>query len=84
MYKKAVIENITEDKAVLLIGEKEEEKIISMNELPKGVNVGDWLQLIFDNGQIIKITVDKEETEKVKERIKEKMKKLRERNKINL
>ena len=79
MYKKAVIENITEGKAVLLIGETEEEKVIPINKLPKGANVGDWLQLRFDNGQIIKITIDKEETEKVKERIKEKMKKLRER-----
>ena len=79
MYKKAVIENITEGKAVLLIGETEEEKAIPINKLPKGANVGDWLQLVFDTGQIIKITIDKEETEKVKERIKEKMRKLRER-----
>ncbi len=77
MNKKAVLENITEEKAVLLAGEEEEELIIDLSLLPKNVRVGDWLNLRFDNGKLTNIIIDETETKRVRERIEEKMNKLR-------
>ncbi len=79
MYKKAVIENMFEDKAVLLIGEEEEEKTISNKLLPKEARVGDWINLTIKDDEIVEVVADKEETKKVRSRIEKKLEILRNR-----
>ena len=76
MYKKGVLEKITNTKALLLVGKEEKELIIPKNKLPKGVQIGDWLKLKLVE-KIVEITIDKKETEIVKSRISNKMEKLR-------
>ncbi len=79
MHKKAVIENMFEDKVVLLVGEEEEEKAISNKLLPKEAKIGDWVNLTIKDNEIVEVIVDQEETKKVKDRIREKLEKLRNR-----
>ncbi len=79
MYKKAVIENMFEDKVVLLVGEEEDEKIISNKLLPKEAKAGDWVNLTIKDGEIVGVSADKEETKKIRDRIKEKLERLRNR-----
>lgn len=81
MNTKAVIEKITENNLVLLVGEKEDEILISKDQIPPSIiyAVGDWLDIRMDNDNIEVLKVDQEETDKVKRRIQEKMERLRRR-----
>lgn len=81
MNTKAVIEKITENNLVLLVGEKEDEILISKDQIPPSIiyAVGDWLDIRMDNDNIEVLKVDLEETDKVKRRIQEKMERLRRR-----
>jgi hypothetical protein len=77
---KAVIDRIVDGKhAVLLVGESEEEKIISYSLLPVGVGEGSWLNVQFDGDTLISIKADQSETDQRKKRIQDKMNLLRER-----
>jgi hypothetical protein len=81
---KAVIDRIVDGKhAVLLVGENEEEKIISYSLLPKDVGEGSWLNVQFDGDTLISIKADQVETEHRKKRIQDKMNLLRKRSKRN-
>lgn len=76
--KKAVVDRIVDNnKAVLLVGDNEVEHVIDINELPKGIKEGDWLQVQLKGGKIVKIELDEQETEDVKKRIEDKMAKLK-------
>jgi hypothetical protein len=78
--KKAVIDRIVDEKhAVLLIGENEEEKVISCSLLPEGAGEGSWLNVQFRGDQLVSIAVDQDETEERKKRIQSKMDLLRQR-----
>ncbi len=79
MNKKAVIENISGENAILLVGEKEEEVVVSIKALPEGAVVGDWTNVKIKDGEVVEMSVDKEETKAVKERILRKMEELRKR-----
>ena len=80
--EKAVLDRIVDGKhAVLLVGEIETEKIISSSDLPEGAVEGTWLQVEFNEEELVYIEIDKEETEKRQVRIKGKMELLRERSK---
>lgn len=79
MNTKAVVEKITNDTMVILVGESEHEFVLHKDEIPQfeEYNVGDWLDVSV-NGEVVEIIrVNKEETESVKKRIKEKMERLR-------
>ncbi|MGI6562418.1 MAG: DUF3006 domain-containing protein [Clostridia bacterium] len=78
MKIKAVIDRIVDEKkAVLLAGDKETEHIADVSMLPSDAKEGDWLSVYLDNGEIIAIEPDPDETERVKQRIEEKMARLR-------
>jgi len=81
MKAKAVIEKITKNSMVLLVGEKEDEVHIPKDQIPGSINykVGDWLDIRIEGENIQVINVDREETDKVKKRIQEKMERLRKR-----
>lgn len=78
---KAVIEEIINDKVVLLLGEEEKEIIVSKSQFQRlnGCKVGDWLDVIIEDGSVKSLRLNQEETEKVKNRIEEKLKRLRKR-----
>ncbi|GAK14422.1 DUF3006 domain-containing protein [Geomicrobium sp. JCM 19039] len=73
----AVIDRIEDSiHAVLLVGEDEKERIVSVEALPDGVKEGEWLQLTIDDDQVTHIQQDREETERRESRIKNKMQQL--------
>jgi hypothetical protein len=81
MITKAVIEQITSDSVILLIGQEEKELAIhkdNFGHIPD-YNVGDWLDIHIEAGKVKSISLNKKETEKVRKRIQEKMDLLRKR-----
>ena len=65
--------------AVLLVGENEVEKIVSVDKLPPGADEGTWLRVEFEGDELVAAEVDAEETAQVKARIVAKMERLRQR-----
>ncbi|MDQ0258059.1 hypothetical protein J2S74_005523 [Evansella vedderi] len=79
---KAVIDRIVdEEHAVLLVGEKETEKIIPVSHLPEGAEEGTWLTVECDGDSILSIELNQTETNNTRGRIKSKMELLRHRSK---
>lgn len=76
--QKAVIDRIEDGKiAVLFIGEEERRFNVPLNQLPRGVKEGDWLKIELEGQEILKADIDKEETAKRLQRIREKLARLR-------
>jgi hypothetical protein len=75
MIKKAVIDRFEGKKAVLLVEEKP--IVVLRSGLPKGVKEGDWLEAEFVGEHLVRAKVDPEEKERMKERIEEKLSRLR-------
>jgi nitrogen regulatory protein PII-like uncharacterized protein len=73
MKIKATIDRFEADKAVLIVGENEEEYIVPRSSLPRGVVQGLWLLVEVENNHVINAIVDEDETVKVKKRIVEKI-----------
>lgn len=72
----AVIDRIVEGRqAVLLTGD--EEYIVPVEQLPDGATEGDWVRVLFGENGIVSATIDADETERRRRRIKEKMARLR-------
>ena len=74
---KAVIDRFEGDFAVLIVGEEEHRLNVSRTLLPKQAKEGSWLQLDILDGEPHNITLDDQETENVKQRIAEKLARLR-------
>jgi len=78
--EKAVVDRIVDKRhAVLLVGENEVEKIVSVDKLPPGAGEGTWLEVEFEGDELVVVEVDAEETAQVKARITAKMERLRQR-----
>ena len=75
MDVKAVIDRFEGSLAVLLVDEKPVN--VSRSVLPEGVKEGDWLDVVFEGEHLMSAKVDADETEKMKERIAEKLARLR-------
>jgi hypothetical protein len=69
MKIKAVIDRFDKDKAILLVGENEDEYIVPRSSLPRGVVQGLWLLVEVEDHRVINAVIDEEETAKVKERL---------------
>lgn len=79
--EKAVIDRIVDGKtAVILVGEDERQHHYQADKLPKGAQEGTWLRVRVEDGEIVVIEVDQEETDMVRRRLQEKMDKLRARD----
>jgi hypothetical protein len=77
MKTKAVIDRFEGDKAVLLVDEEEDKLIVPRASLPSGAEEGLWLQVDVEDDRVISAEIDEVETAKAKERIANKIAKLR-------
>lgn len=74
---KAVIDRFEGEFAILIVGEDEQRINVLRKLLPKQTREGSWLQVEIQNGEVSSIMIDEEETAKAKERIAEKLTRLR-------
>lgn len=79
LIKKAVLDRVIDENAILLVGNEEEEMIVSAADLPEGIQEGDRLVVTFDEQQIVALEYDEEATIEAKTRIQNKMALLRQR-----
>ena len=77
MSIKAVIDRFEGKQAVLFVGEENRPLIVPRKSLPKGAREGVWLQLEIAGEQIVSAKIDAEETERARQRIAEKLERLR-------
>jgi hypothetical protein len=77
MKTKAVIDRYEGDKAVLLVGEEEDKLLVPRTSLPPGAKEGQWLQVDVEDDRVLSVALDEDETKKAKERIAEKLARLR-------
>ena len=73
MKEKAVIDRFEGNTAVLNIGEDERRIEAPRSRLPKGCKEGDWLKVELDEGKLVGVESDPQETEQARQRIAEKM-----------
>lgn len=72
---KAVIDRFEGDIAVLLVGERRMD--IPRTLLPKAAKEGDWLRIDMKGDQVFRAVIDAEETSNAKQRIEDKLARLR-------
>jgi hypothetical protein len=77
MSETAVIDRFEGDQAVLLVGESERQVVVTRSALPHGSREGHWLQVEFAGDQLVSAAVDEAGTARAKERIAEKLERLR-------
>ena len=77
MSETAVIDRFEGDQAVLLVGESERQVVVARNALPKGSREGHWLQVEFAGDKLARVTIDEAGTARAKERIAQKLERLR-------
>ncbi len=77
MIEKAVIDRFEEDQAVLLVGEQERKLNVPRKSLPKRSKEGHWLKVNLDGERLISAVIDEEETARARQRIAEKLERLR-------
>lgn len=77
MIEKAVIDRFEEDMAILLVGEKERQVVVSRKNLPAGARESQWLKIELDGEKLVSALIDEKETANVKQRIAEKLARLR-------
>jgi len=78
--QKAVIDRIEDGKyAVLLVGSRQVEKSIPVEQLPEGARAGSWLKVRVTDDSVKDILVDEEETQAARARVQTKLDMLRNR-----
>ena len=77
MKVKAVIDRFEGDKAVVLVGEEQDRLVVPRAELPNDAKEGDWLIADVEDDRILSAELDHDETARAKERIAEKLARLR-------
>ncbi len=74
---KAVIDRFEGKYAVLILGEGERQLNVPRNLLPKEAKEGSWLQVEIENESLLSAALDEAETDNAKQRIAEKLERLR-------
>ena len=74
---KSVIDRFEGKYAVLIVGDDEQRINVLKKLLPRKSREGSWLQVEIQNGEVISAVIDEEETANAKERIAEKLARLR-------
>ena len=74
---KSVIDRFEGRFAVLIVGDDEQRINVLKKLLPRQAREGSWLQVEIQNGEVISAVIDEEETANVKQRIAEKLARLR-------
>lgn len=77
MKEKAVIDRFEDGWAVLLVGENERRLEVPRKALPRGAREGHWLQVEMEGDRLLSADIDREETERARQRIREKLDRLR-------
>ena len=77
MKEKAVIDRFEGEHAVLLLGDGEKQLVVPRKSLPGEAKEGTWLQIVVKDGVLTNAVIDAEETASAKERIAEKLARLR-------
>ena len=77
MNVKAVVDRFEGDKAVILVGEEEEQLVVDRGKLPPGTREGDWLKADVQDDVLLSADLDPEETARAGARIAEKLAALR-------
>lgn len=78
MIQKAVVDRFEGDWAVLLVGDREKKLPVPRTRLPRGVREGHWLKVdLDDEGKYQRAVIDEEETARARQRIAEKLDRLR-------
>ena len=77
MITKAVIDHFEGELAVLLLGDNDERLVAPRKSLPCGAGEGQWLQVDVEDGVVVSAVIDEEETARAKQRIAEKLERLR-------
>jgi len=77
MNVKAVVDRFEGDKAVILVGEEEEQLVVDRGKLPPGTREGDWLKADVQDDVLLSAELDPEETARAEARIAEKLAALR-------
>ena len=74
---KAVIDRFEGKFAVLILGEDEQHMNVLKKLLPRQSKEGSWLQVEIQNGEVISAVLDDAETANARQRIAEKLERLR-------
>ena len=74
---KAVVDRLEEDKAVLLVGDNEEQLVVERALLPATTQEGHWLRVEIRDGGLVQAEIDEEETHRARARIAGKLEELR-------
>ena len=75
--EKAVIDRFEDGWAVLLVGDDERKVNVPKKALPRGAREGHWLQVELEGEKLISAAIDKEETARARQRVLEKLERLR-------
>ena len=77
MNVKAVVDRFEGNKAVILVGDEEEQLVVDRAQLPPGTREGHWLRVEVRDDILTRAEIDEEETARVKARIATKLDRLR-------
>mgnify|MGYP000850598696 CR=1 FL=1 len=77
MNTKAVVDRFEGQKAVILVGDEEEQLVVDRKKLPVGTKEGHWLRVEVRDDVLIAAEFDEAETARTKERIAAKLSRLR-------
>lgn len=77
MTETAVIDRFEGNVAVLLVGEDSKPMDVSRRTLPRKAKEGDHLRIELQDGQVVKAEIDTQATEAARQRIQEKLDRLR-------
>jgi hypothetical protein len=77
MSEKAVIDRFEGELAVLLVGEEQRLVNVPMTSLPEDATEGAWLQVELDGNSLVGAEIDVAQTERARQRVMEKLERLR-------
>jgi hypothetical protein len=77
MDVQAVVDRFEGDKAVILVGEEEEELVVDRGKLPPGAREGDWLKVDVRDDVLVGAELDPDATQSAQARIADKLQRLR-------
>lgn len=77
MNVKAVVDRFEGDKAVILVGDEEEQLVVDRGKLPPKTKEGDWLKADVQDDVLLAAELDPQETASAQARIADKLAALR-------
>ncbi len=75
--ERAVIDRFEGRSAVLLVGDEGRQVDVFRRQLPRTAREGQWLRITLRDGEMVQVVVDEAATEEARQRIQEKLERLR-------